>query len=50
MFDSKLYPWQPYRTFPTKEEALAYALEVEGYRALWEWIALAELRGFISAN
>jgi hypothetical protein len=49
-WDSKLYPWQPYKTFASKEEAIVYALEIEGYRKLWEWIAVSELRGFISAN
>ena len=46
--DSLLYPW--FRTFDTLDEAVAYALEVEGYRELWEAIIVADWRGAIGAN
>jgi hypothetical protein len=49
-WDSKLYPWQPVQFFSTKDEALAYALEVAGYQELWEWITTADQHGFLSAN
>lgn len=47
-FNSQLYPW--FATFATREEALAYAEELAGYRQLWEAIAAADLYGVISPN
>jgi len=50
MTNSKLYPWQPYHTFDTRDEAIAYALEVEGYRQLWAAILWADENGVLSPN
>jgi len=42
IWNSKLYPWQPYRTFDSLDKAIVYALEIDGYRKLWMVILWAE--------
>jgi len=49
-WDSKLYSWQPYRSFATLDEAVCYANEVLGYRQLWMTILWAEQNGILSGN
>ena len=49
MLDSKLYPY-PISYFATLEEAVAYALEIKGYRELWLALVEAEMRGDLNPN
>jgi hypothetical protein len=47
IWNSKLYPWQPYRTFDSLDKAVSYALEIDGYRKLWMVILWAEQNGVL---
>ena len=46
---TRLYP-DIIRYFADRDEALAYAVEVEGYHELWRWIGYALEVGAISLN
>lgn len=50
IWNSQLYPWQPYRTFDSLDKAVTYALEIDGYRQLWMVILWAEQTGMLSPN